>query len=339
MNSGTAVISGTGLIGASIGLALRSTGWMVIGSDPNAASLAAAVERGALDSITDEPLAQPADLVVLAGPPEATIDTLRSIRTEALVTDVAGVKGPVLRAASHLTHFVGGHPMTGRAQSGAAMASANMFRGAAWILTTDNADPEDLRSMSIVVESLGSNPIMMSSEEHDRAVAYISHLPHILAASLVDLVEEEPHTESLVAGSFRDLTRVAATEASWWTEVMTGNADEIVTAIDNLEGRLAGWRDALSRGSADEVRRGLQRAQETRLRFSAEVSDLQIPLADEPGEIARVGRALERSSADIRDLQLRHAEHGGGGLLTLVVHPNDAEDLRQALIDQGFAPE
>lgn len=339
MTQGTAIIHGTGLMGASVGLALRSAGWFVIGSDPDAGALAAAVARGAVDTTAADPLAETAQLVVLAGPPQATVATLRSMSTDALVTDVAGVKGPVVAAATHLPHFVGGHPMTGLARSGAALASANLLRGAAWILTTDNADRDDLDRMSEIIGSLGARPARMSAREHDRAVARISHLPHLLAASLVDLASGDPQAMSLVAGSFRDLTRVAASEATWWTEVMTANAPEIERAIVGLEERLGSWRRALQETRSDDIRATLQAAQQARLRFSLDVANVQVPLFDEPGELARVGRALERSAADIRDIQLRHAEHGGGGVLTLAVHSQHAEALRQALSNQGFSPE
>jgi prephenate dehydrogenase len=339
MTKGTALIQGTGLIGASVGLALRATGWRVIGSDPDAAALAAAVAKGAIDGTAADPLREPADLVVLAGPPEATVATLRSMSTQALVTDVAGVKGPVVAAASHLPHFVGGHPMTGLAQSGAALASANLFRGAAWILTTDNATGDDLDRLRDIIGSLGAHPITMSAREHDRAVARISHLPHLLAASLVDLASGDATAMSLVAGSFRDLTRVASSEATWWTEVMTANAPEIDEAIAGLEERLGKWRRALQQHSSDDIRRSLRQAQETRQRFSLDVANVQVPLFDEPGELARVGRALGKSAADVRDIQLRHAEHGGGGVLTLAVNSRHAAALRQALADEEFSPE
>lgn len=132
-----AAVVGTGLIGASIGAGLRESGWTVAGWDPSPSALAGAMAMGALDLEASEDDIQAAELVVLAGPVRAIIDRLGDLRTEALVTDVAGVKGPVVEAGAHLSHFVGGHPMAGRESSGPGAASPAMFRGASWILATD----------------------------------------------------------------------------------------------------------------------------------------------------------------------------------------------------------
>lgn len=336
-----AIVHGTGLIGSSVGLALAVQGWEVAGWDPDPQALEMAERLGAVARSLDGPgdgLDQ-VDLVVLAGPPSATLDTLATLTTPALVTDVAGVKVPIVVAAGHLPHFVGGHPMAGRASSGPGSASASMFQGATWVLTEDGSNEADLDRMTSIVASMGADPTVMSAEEHDAAVAQISHVPHLLAASLLDLASDEPQTLGLAAGGFRDLTRVAASEPGWWSEVLLANSDHVVTAIEALEERLLSWKGALRAGRPDQVTGALERARTTRSGLGPGVTQVGVLLFDRPGEIARVGHALEQSRVDVRDLQLRHAEHGGGGILTLSVYPGEAARLRAALVGEGFSLE
>jgi prephenate dehydrogenase len=332
----TAVIHGTGLIGASIGLALRHAGWDVIGWDPDPAALATASRRGALTEVTDDPTRHSADLVVVAAPPSQIMARLESLRTDALVTDVAGVKGPVVTTAAHLPHFVGGHPMAGGATSGPDLASSRLFHGAGWVLTTDGVSEADLLFMEDVVRSCGANPIRMTAAEHDAAVALISHLPHLTAAALMNLGLAEPHALALAGGGFRDLTRVAGSETDWWTEVLVANATEILRAIGGLEAGLGGYRRALENGDRDHLRELLEVAREGRRGLGEHHTQVRVVLLDRPGEIARVGHALEATRADVRDFQLRHGEHGGGGILTISVSPDTAQALGQALRDEGF---
>ncbi len=140
-----AAIIGTGLIGASIGLALREQGWATTGWDPSAEALAVASERGAVDAADSIGTAiEGTDLVILAGPLSANLETLGHLETDALVTDVTSVKHPIVLGVPPRLRFVGGHPMAGREHAGPATASGSLFRGAAWILCDDQASPEDL---------------------------------------------------------------------------------------------------------------------------------------------------------------------------------------------------
>ena len=154
-----AALLGTGLIGASIGIGLRSQGWIVVGWDPDEDAGKGAIRCGAVDRLApsvDQAMTG-ADLVVLAGPPVAIEDQLRSLDTEVLITDVAGVKAPMVVAGRHLKHFVAGHPMAGRESSGPAGASGSLFRGATWVLCTDNAHPADLAAIEAIVTGTGSD--------------------------------------------------------------------------------------------------------------------------------------------------------------------------------------
>ena len=215
--------------------------------DPLPEALAVAVERGAVDvscASVDEAV-EGADLVVLASPLTAALETLRGLRTGALVTDVAGVKRPIVAARPDGLRLVAGHPMAGREHAGPTAATAALFRGAAWILCSDGAAPEDLEAAERLVESVGAIPLFMTAAEHDRAVAKISHLPQIVATSLVNQVSDDPDARELISGSFRDLTRVAASEPGWWPEVLMANHASIATAIDELIEHLASMRDSL----------------------------------------------------------------------------------------------
>jgi prephenate dehydrogenase len=334
MNPGSAIVFGTGLLGASVGLALRSQGWEVNGWDPDPAALRGAVERGAITAPAQGPHPQGHDLVVLAAPPSAVIGTLGNLQTDRLVTDIAGVKTPIVAAADHLPHFVGGHPMAGGESSGPGLASSTMFHGATWILTSDGADTDDLAGLEALVSSFGANPKVMTAAEHDAAVARVSHLPHLLAAALMSLAETDPLGLGLAGTGFRDLTRIAAADSGWWAEVLQANAEQVGVSIEALERSLQAWREALS--DRNDIVQLLDSARKARAGLGEHHARVQVVLLDRPGEIARVGHALETSRVDVRDFQLRHGEHGGGGILTISVNSPGKDALTTALVDEGF---
>ena len=335
MSTRRAIIHGTGLLGASVGLALRSQGWEVAGWDPDPVGLAEATRRGAITTALDWPDGD-GDLVVLAAPPEAIVTTLHGLESDALVTDIAGVKGPIVAAGSRLAHFVGGHPMAGGETSGASLSTGTMFHGATWVITSDDADPADVTSLGEIVTSFGANPVVMTAAEHDAAVARVSHLPHVIAAALMRLANSDQASLSLAGGGFRDLTRIAAGDSTWWAEVLSANATEVTTAIQDLQKALETWKRIIEGPSVAVLDGELEAARVARAGLGEHHTQVRVVLLDRPGEIARVGHALESSRVDVRDFQLRHGEHGGGGILTISVKGNNKDALLVALIDEGF---
>ncbi|MCP5114395.1 MAG: prephenate dehydrogenase/arogenate dehydrogenase family protein [bacterium] len=259
-------VLGTGLIGTSVALSLSDIGWETAGWDPVPEVVAAVGELGSFDVMagTSAEAVSGADLVVLAGPPSSVPGQLGELETSALVTDVAGVKAGVVEAGRRLDHFVSSHPMAGREVSGPEAASPSLFRGAAWILITDGAHPDDLNRLENIVKSVGSNPVRMTAAEHDDAVAVISHLPQVLAAALVGEVAEHPAGLGLASGSFRDLTRVAASNPELWTDLLVGNGEPLAAVIEAYAARLHRWAGAVRDGRVEEVGETLSSAGEIR---------------------------------------------------------------------------
>lgn len=335
----SAAILGTGLIGASLGVALRGAGWTVAGWDPDPLVAARALSMQAFDHSFDSmgEAIEGVDLVVLAGPVKAILTTLETIDTGALVTDVAGVKLPVVAAAARTgLRFVGGHPMAGRETSGPEGASGSMFRGASWVVCPDGASEDDLGTLAAIIESLGATPVLMSAAEHDRAVAAASHLPQVTAGALVELVGEDAAALGLAAGGFRDLTRIAMSDPSWWVDVLIENRAEVGPALRRLADRLVGLASEVENQLRPSVEDRMSNARAIRRSMAAPVETVSIVLEDRPGQMAKVGHSLSESHVDLRDLQLRHAVHGGGGVLTLSVRAGEADKLRLALRSDGF---
>lgn len=331
-------IVGTGLIGSSVGLGLARAGWDVAGWDPDPDVLAEAVAVGAVAHTApgiETLLSPPLDLLVLAGPPRAVIEQVGSLTTDGLVVDIAGVKVPVV-AANRLPRFVGTHPMAGREVTGPAAASAGLFRGAVWVVVTDGADPADLEAVEAVIEELGGLPRRMTAAEHDAAVAVISHLPQVLAATLATEAADRTRVVELAAGSFRDLTRVAASDPAIWVQLFDANRGPVVDTVRDFRDRLDRFTAAVEEGDLETVADVLTAARQLRRGLAPAVVAVRVALADQPGELAKMGRALETSAVDVRDLQLRHAPYGGGGVLTISVRPGESETLRAALEEQGL---
>lgn len=329
-------ILGTGLIGASIGLGLRGAGHEVLGWDPDQAALDHAAERGAVVAMAsaDEVLAE-AEVVVLAGPPAAVAADIAAMDTSALVIDVAGVKQPVA-LARRVARYVGTHPMAGREVSGPGAASAMLFRGAAWVVVPGDATAGDVDLVETLIGELGARPVRMSAASHDIAVAAISHLPQLLASTLMNEAADRTDALELVAGSFRDLTRVAASDPGNWVDVLAANREPLLEVLEEFLDRLHSLADAVARNDRPAVEAVLARAQRERRLLGPQTTAVRVALADEPGELARVGRAFERAGVDVRDLQLRHAPFGGGGVLTVAVRSGDEAAMRSALVDEGL---
>jgi prephenate dehydrogenase len=328
-----ALISGTGLIGTSIALGLRNVGWETLGWDIDPTALAGAVSIAAVkpvDGIEAAALGSD-DLLVLASPPSSVLAALADLDTEALVIDVASVKGPII-AAARTRRFVGTHPMAGREVTGPDAARVALFRGATWVVVPDGAASEDVERVELMVTDLGARPVRMTAEEHDAAVARISHVPQILAAALLEGAGEVPGAMDLAAGSFRDLTRVASSDPLAWLDIIAANRREVTAAVEWLRDRLQTVLD-----SEEQLAVALEDARRLRASLGPGLGVVRVSLEDRPGEMAAVGRALAESGVDLRDLQLRHAPYGGGGILTLSVRSGHEQALLTSLESEGFS--
>lgn len=262
----TVGVVGLGLIGGSIGLALREPGRRVVGFDPNPKASSTARDRMCVDALASfEEVAQ-SDMVFVAVPPDVTVETIERTMAAAgettVVTDCASVKNEVADWAqgAKAGRFVPGHPMAGHEKGGAEYASAWMFRGARWILTPVKATATaSVRAVEAVVKTMGATPVRIEAAAHDRHVATVSHLPHVLAAALVNL--GEGLDAEMAGGSWRDMTRVGGVDADLWTQILYRNRTELAQVIRDYEGNLNAMREALEADDRDALRGLLERAQ------------------------------------------------------------------------------
>ncbi|MEZ5229312.1 MAG: prephenate dehydrogenase/arogenate dehydrogenase family protein [Acidimicrobiales bacterium] len=240
-----ATIIGSGLIGGSVGMALRADGWHVSADDADPEVAKRAVDVGAADAVGVDPMS---DLVVLAGPvgviPELAKRALAE--TTAVVTDVGSTKAQICSAIDD-PRFIGGHPMAGSEQDGIDGARGDLFQGAMWVLTpTDHTEEASLAMVAGVVSKLGAEVIALAPAVHDRLVAQVSHVPHLTAAALMTLADESSVEHRallrLAAGGFRDMTRISAGRPSIWPDICVANRDAIVAGLDGLITRLSDVR-------------------------------------------------------------------------------------------------
>jgi prephenate dehydrogenase len=334
---------GTGLIGGSVGLALRAGGWHVTGSDLDPAIAARALELGVLDAIGEDP---EAELTVVAVPVGAVPDAARpALAAGGVVTDVGSVKAPVVASVDH-PRFVGGHPMAGSEALGVDGARPDLFEGATWVLTpTDATDPSAHALVHSVVRSLGADVVTLTPPEHDRLVATVSHVPHLTAASLMGLASEraEQHAAllQLAAGGFRDMTRIAAGDPGIWLDICRDNREAILDVLDDLVGRLDAMRDVVRSGDTTTLRDRLVEAQHARRNLptgappAEELVEVRVRVLDRPGELATVTTLATGLGVNVYDIEVSHTPGERRGTLILVVAADRADELVAALAEGG----
>jgi prephenate dehydrogenase len=340
-------VVGTGLIGASIGLNLRGSGWHVSGSDADAEKAAQALDLGALDVVGVDAAAE---LTFVAAPVGElpNLVTTALMETTGLVTDVGSVKATVAAAVQD-ERFVGGHPMAGSEQEGVDGARRDLFAGATWVLTpTEVTASETYARVRTVVSSMGAEVVALDPERHDALVAVVSHVPHLTAASLMCLADErsEDHRAllRLAAGGFRDMTRVASGHPGIWPDICRENSVAIVDVLGQLIDSLGDLRELVAESDREGLLGVLESARAARVNLPQAVpsdvvmAELRVVVFDRPGEIARITTMATEIDVNIYDLEIAHSGEGNRGVLIMIVEAALAERLQGALMANGYRP-
>ena len=356
-------IIGVGLIGGSLGLALRRTGFAgeIVGVSRDE-TIARAVDLGAVDRGVDyDHLAEgvgAADLVILCSPIQHIMEILPAVMTAvpsgALVTDAGSTKRRITEVAKSAgrkdAFFLGGHPMAGSEKSGVTAADPFLFQNAIYILVPDDAVPQSLHhGLRDLVHGLGARVLELSADTHDTVVAAISHLPQLLATCLVEMVghldedSDEKAFLALAAGGFRDMTRIASSPfAPVWRDICGTNPDRIHAMVAQYQQALsrlvAGMADGPdARGLeqsftyANRVRDGIPRDTKG---FIHRLSEVLVVCEDKPGVIADIARAMADDGVNINDIEVVKVREGMGGTLRLGFDDDDVALRALGVLDR-----
>ncbi|MEU8852542.1 MULTISPECIES: prephenate dehydrogenase [unclassified Streptomyces] len=356
----TALVIGTGLIGTSAALALAARGVVVhlADHDPEQARTAAALGAG-----TDEAPDGPVDLAIIAAPPAHVAGVLADAMRRGVARgylDVASVKGGPRRELEalglDLSSYIGTHPMSGREKSGPLAASADLFEGRPWVLTpTRDTDTEVLNLALELVSHCRAVPVVMDADAHDRAVALVSHMPHLMSSMVAARLENAEETAVRLCGQgIRDVTRIAASEPGMWIDILSANPgpvadlltdvatdlEETVRALralqssdedKRLEGT-SGIEGVLRRGNAGQVRVPGKHGAAPRI-----YEVVAVLIDDQPGQLARIFADAGLAGVNIEDVRIEHATGQQAGLVQLMVEPKAAPVLSAALRERGWA--
>jgi prephenate dehydrogenase len=347
-------IVGAGLLGASIGLALRSLGVEVLLADISPASVRLAVDYGAGRA------AAPGDapkLVVVCVPPDVVARTVAAELAafpDALVTDVASVKlaplGELREMGADISRYVGSHPMAGRERGGAIAARADLFVGRPWVIANHDGIA-NRRAADSVLEALaldlGAVPVELDAAEHDRSVALVSHVPQVISSLLATrLVDASDAAVGLAGQGLRDTTRIAGSQPELWVQILGANAEQVVGILENYRDDLDRVIAALARPAEPGA---LRVVAETLARGNAGVeripgkhgtakhfSQLVVLVDDVPGQLARLLTEIGSIGVNVEDLRLEHSPGAQFGLAEISVVPEVESHLIAELQSRGW---
>jgi prephenate dehydrogenase len=352
-------VLGVGLIGGSIGLAARARlDAEVAGFDPDGANLERGLEVGALDrsagSVADA--VSGAELVFCAAPVRAlgplVAAALASSDPEAAVTDVGSTKRELLAGmaeADGTERFIGGHPLAGAETAGVQNARADLFEGARWYLTpTGNASGAHYDRVQRAIAELGARPQAIDAEAHDRMMATVSHLPHVLANVLVQeaaaALAESSDRLPEVGPSFRDSARIAGANPAIWADIFATNRDAVAGEIDAVVRRLAEAAELIRAGDPDAVGAWHAGALESRRALleselaGGPLCQLRVSVQDQPGAVAEIALALGRQNVNIVDMALYPAADArSGGMSLWIAGQAEAERAAAVVGELGHA--
>lgn len=354
-------IIGLGLIGGSLGLALTNNKQVntIVGHDINISILQEAVSRQAISwGTTSYRLAvEKADVIVLAVPVGLMKSIVQKIipylKDNCIITDMGSTKSKLSKEISQIIpqniFFVGGHPMAGSEQSGICGAVPYLFENAIYCLTPDNSTNQNaLETIKSMVEMIGAQVKCFTPDEHDLMVAGISHLPHMIAVSLVDaasrLANNYPDTLSLAAGGFRDTTRIAAGSPIMWRDISLANKDNIVYMIDMFQECLEDLKKSLHDSDVSQMMQIFNNAQQIRQEIPIglkgllpRIYEIVVTVPDEPGMLSMITGKLGQNGVNISEIEILRVREGEGGTIRLAFKKEESLcEAMKILQDQGL---
>ena len=358
-------VVGFGLVGASFAAAVRAAypDTRVLAVDIDERTLAEAVERGwATDgALPDDPaferfVGDGCDLVVLAAPVDVVeryFEDLARWDYRGIVTDTASTKARITalaeRVLPHPENFVPGHPMAGSEVNGIEGARPDLFKGAHWILCPDADTPaEHFPRLHELVTSIGARVIALPREDHDEAVAVVSHVPHIMASSLVQLASRHADDQQalmrLAAGGFKDSTRIAAGSPELWCGIAFDNKDALSDGLDEIRGIIGAFADALASDDRAALTALLADAAAARRALPAawvpsteRLLEVRIPMEDRPGVVAEVTTVTSSVGCNIQSIEIDHVTEDSAVLSLVLTDEGDIGQLSAQLINAGFS--
>lgn len=348
--TGPVLVVGTGLLGTSIGLALRGHGIEVQLTDLNHDHVRTATALGAGTPIAPG-MPQP-QLVVVSVPPDHLAESIRQALDEhpaAVVTDIGSVKsGPLAAVAGHgdVARYCGSHPMAGTQHSGPLTASARLFEGRPWAITPHaTSTPEAVAVVSSLVELTGATPLTFAPEEHDRAVARTSHVPHLMSALVAGRLADAPDGHLALSGpGVRDVTRVAGTDPGMWLQIVPANAAAILELLDQIDDQIDLLRAAIRADDRDALRELLASGVAGTRAIPGKhggpprpTASVYVHVPDHPGELARLLVDAGEVGVNVEDVRIDHDPARAGGQVELVVDVSAVATLVDELSSRGWA--
>lgn len=325
----------------------------VTGYDINGDSPRAALQKKAIDSISDSPeeAVKNADIIFIAVPVREIVPLIEKIKNDvkpgAIVSDVGSTKAEIVGDTQRIlpdgVSFIGGHPMTGSEITGIEGANADFFKDCYYVLTpTKETEIKQYEKLHALLAKIQAKVIALDPHNHDEIMSKVSHLPHAIAAALVNYTNmdeiEKQNLMLLSAGGFRDMTRIAASNPKIWTDIFATNNALIVRAIDGFIDNLKDLKAKIKKSSIEELADILSQAREARSKLTGETARdlrdmyyLQVFITDEPGSISKVTVAIGSKGVNIEDLELIHVVEGKKAILKCLVHGRDraAEAARE----------
>jgi|CZCB01.1.fsa_nt_gi prephenate dehydrogenase len=360
MSTKKITIAGLGLIGGSLAKAFRRTNhdFIITGVDTSPENLRLAKEEGTVDHICnklDESAVSDSQFVFLCTPvsrmPEMLSSLGQVVRPGTVITDVGSIKSSIMKEAEQIlpgdVYFIGGHPMAGGERSGYSASVAHLFENAYYILTPREDTPRSaLEELKNLISSTGAIPLILDPLIHDKIVGAVSHLPHIVAAALVNTVKEADSSEGfirkLAAGGFKDITRIASSNPKMWRDICLSNKEQILPLVSEIINCLKAFKNDLEKDNVPAIESFYKEARDYREEIPSSESlyllpyyQIYVDVEDRPGIIGHVTTILGRHHINIKNIRIINSRENEPGCLVLTLDDQAAQEKAVEVLNKS----